>query len=105
MTPQNVSTAISALSAAVADAPTLQGASRAAIAPVLAAAQAASDAISSTIAANDPALDAVSPDGAMPQVMATWLATNAAATVQQGTLADAGGYVNRIALNMSFGGT
>jgi hypothetical protein len=100
-----VSTAISGLSAAVAAVPILQWAAGAVLAPVLTAAQTASTAISSTITANDPALDAVSPDASMPAVMAAWLATNAAGAVQQGLLADAEGYVNRIALNVSFGGT
>jgi hypothetical protein len=100
-----VSTAVSGLSAAVAAVPILQGAAGAVLAPVLGAARAAGTAIASTIAANDPALDAASPDTSMPPVMAAWLATNAAGAVQQGLLADAGGYINRVALNVSFGGT
>ena len=103
MTTANAASVLSGLSSAIAAAGTLQGASIPTLAPVLAAAAAAATYISSTIAATDPLLDAVSPDGSDPSVEAAWLITTAGNMVEQSTLADAYGYVDRIALNIELG--
>ena len=105
LAPTNVSTALSGLSATIAAAGTLQGASIPALAPVEAAAASAATLISSTIAATDPLLDAVSPDGANPAIEAAWLLNVAGNAVTQSALADAYGYVDRIALNIQLGAT
>ena len=103
MIPANVTSALASLSTAVSAAGTLQGASIPTLAPVLAAAAAAATAISTTMTALDPTLNAVSPDGSDPAVEASWLTTIAGDFVEQSSLADAYGYVDRIALNIELG--
>lgn len=103
MTTTNVLTALSGLSSAVLAAGTLQGASIPTLAPVLAAAASAATLIEQTIDAMDPLLDASSPDGTDPTVEAAWLSTITANAVEESALADAYGYVDRIALNIELG--
>jgi hypothetical protein len=97
----SVTGALSSLSGAIAAIPQLQGSTASVLAPALLSAQSAASTINSLIAANDPALNVASPDGADPAALATWLAGSASSMVAQSGLADAAGFVSRIALNLT----
>ncbi len=99
----DVLTAISGLSSAVAAASPLQGQPSLALVPVETAANAVVSTIGDDMLANDALLGLPSPDGATPLVSAAWLASAANASDAQATLAASQGYAGRIALNLQLG--
>jgi hypothetical protein len=103
--PTNVASGLLRLGNAISAVGQLQCAAVSALAPTLTAALALTATINSTIAANDPALDTVSPDAADPTAMAVWLTNSAGAAVAQSILSDGGPYVDRIATNVTLGGS